>query len=280
MPIDPSAVGATAEPATRSWTSTDSILYALGIGAGVDELAFTTENTKGVEQQAYPTQAVVLGGPAPGLLGRIGEFDPKMLVHGTQKVTLAAPVPVAGTVVNTSEVTAIHDKGKGAVVDLTTTSVDEATGQELFRTRVGLFLRGAGGFGEGAGPEAERREVPSREPDHELTAPTHRDQALLYRLSGDRNPLHSDPGLATAVGFERPILHGLCTFGVAGRVLLHALADGDPTRVASMEGRFSKPVLPGDELTVRAWDVDGGIAFEVVNPSGATVLAEGHLELR
>lgn len=211
-------------------------------------------------------------------MGMFGDFDRRMIVHGTQRVELARPVPVEGSLTCTTEVTAIHDKGKGGVVGLTTTGVDES-GETVVTTVVGLFIRGAGGFGEGNGPEAMRRAVPDRAPDHELTAPTGRDQALLYRLSGDRNPLHSDPSLATAVGFERPILHGLCTFGIAGRVLLHALVEGDPARVTAMEGRFSKPVLPGDELTVRAWDEDGGAAFEVAGPSGDVVLGEGFLSL-
>lgn len=279
MPIDPSTVGATTDPITVTWDSKDSLLYALGIGAGVDELAFTTENSKGIDQRAYPTQAVTLAGPNPAALGMIGDYDRRMIVHGTQRVALARPLPVAGTLTCTTEVTAVHDKGKGAVVDLTTTGVDES-GEVVASTVTGLFVRKEGGFGEGAGPEAERRAVPDRAPDHELAAPTQRDQALLYRLSGDRNPLHSDPSLATAVGFERPILHGLCTFGVAGRVLLHDVLDGDADRVAAMEGRFSKPVYPGDDLTVRAWNVDGGIAFEVVGPTGDVVLGEGHLTLR
>lgn len=279
MPIDPSTVGTTTDPVTVTWGSKDSLLYALGIGAGVDELAYTTENSKGIEQRAYPTQAVTLAGPNPAALGMIGDYDRRMIVHGTQKVSLARPLPVEGSLTCTTEVTAIHDKGKGAVVDLTTTGVDDS-GEEVASTVTGLFIRKEGGFGGGAGPEAERREVPDRDPDHRLAARTDRNQALLYRLSGDRNPLHSDPSLATAVGFERPILHGLCTFGVAGRVLLHSLLEGDADRVAAMEGRFSKPVYPGDELEVRAWDLDGGVAFEVVGPSGDVVLSEGFLTLR
>jgi acyl dehydratase len=142
----------------------------------------------------------------------------------------------------------------------------------------GLFIRGAGGFGTSAGPLGERRPVPERAPDLSAEAPTGADQALLYRLSGDRNPLHSDPAFARAVGFDRPILHGLCTFGIAGRVLLHALCDGRADRVRSIEGRFSAPVEPGDVLTVQAWHVeDGRAAFAVLGADGRPALSEGLL---
>ncbi len=254
MPINPDAVGAKGEPKQTSWTSKDSILYALGVGAGVDDLAFTTENTMDVAQRVLPTQAVVLSGGAFGVIGQVGTFNPAMLVHGEQAIELFGEIPVEGSVTTTGEIAAIYDKGKGAVVVLKGTSVDDASGQPLFTSTTTAFIRGEGGFGGDRGPSGPRNEPPAdRSPDHEVTYVTSRDQALLYRLSGDRNPLHSDPAFAAMGGFDRPILHGLCTYGFTGRALLARLCDGDPARFRSMEGRFSSPVFPGEALTVRIW---------------------------
>jgi acyl dehydratase len=281
VPIDPDALGAATPAATRSWTEDDSMLYALAIGAGGGELSFTTENTAGVDQQAYPTQAVVVGPVDTAVLGLLGEFDRRMTVHGTQRIDLHRPVAVAGNARSVTEVTAIHDKGKAAVIELTTRTLDAATDEALFTTVTGLYVRGAGGFGAARGELTPRRPVPERGPDVQLRAPTGVDQALLYRLTGDRNPLHSDPGFAAAVGFDRPILHGLCTYGIAGRVLLHALCDGRAERVRSIEGRFSAPVLPGDVLTVHAWAAgEGEAAFAVLGPDGRAVLSDGRLTWR
>jgi acyl dehydratase len=252
------------------------MLYALGIGAGHGELSFTTENTGGVTLQAYPTQAVVVAPVDTAILGMLGEFDKRMAVHGTQRVELHRPLAPAGRATAVTEVTGVHDKGKAAVIELSTRAVDAETGEPLLTTTTGLFIRGAGGFGGSVGSLSSRNPVPERQPDHELPAPTGVDQALLYRLNGDRNPLHSDPGFATAVGFDRPILHGLCTYGIAGRVLLGALCDGRAERVRSMEGRFSAPVLPGDLLTVQVWEQGAGEAsFAVVGPDGTPVLNDG-----
>jgi acyl dehydratase len=151
----------------------------------------------------------------------------------------------------------------------------------MFTTRTSLFIRGEGDFGGDRGdPAPPRVEIPEREPDHEVTYATRPDQALLYRLSGDRNPLHSDPAFAAMAGFDRPILHGLCTYGVTGRALLHTLCDSDPARFASMAARFSKPVMPGDTLTVRMW-VDGGeCRFRTLTQDGAAVIDNGLMTFR
>jgi len=138
------------------------------------------------------------------------------------------------------------------------------------------FLRGEGGFGGERGP-SKKREIPSRAPDHEVYYTTREDQALLYRLSGDRNPLHSDPGFAKLGGFDRPILHGLCTYGFTGRALLHAVCGGDPTRFRAMDCRFSKPVLPGDALTVRMWVEGSECTFQTLNRNGEVVIDQGCL---
>ncbi|MCB0977424.1 MAG: MaoC family dehydratase N-terminal domain-containing protein [Acidimicrobiales bacterium] len=282
MPINPDAVGSVGAPFRHAWTSKDSILYALGVGAGavdpLDELAFTTENSNGIDQQALPTMAVVLGMGGGAAMAGIGSFNPAMLVHGAQAFTLHRPIPVSGEVETTGEVTAIWDKGKGAVVEVTSTSVDVASGDPVFTNVMSAFIRGEGGFGGERGPSGPHNVAPEREPDHVVTYPTRTDQALLYRLSGDRNPLHSDPTFAALGGFDRPILHGLCTYGFTGRALLHSLCDGDPARFTSMDGRFSSPVLPGEELTVSIWRTgDGEALFRTAGGDGRTVLDSGRV---
>jgi acyl dehydratase len=279
MPINPDAVGTKSEPERRSWTSRDSMIYALGVGAGAedpaDELAFTTENSQDVAQRALPTQAVVLGMGGLGAYAALGTFNPAMLVHGEQSVTLERELPVAGEVEAVTEVVGVYDKGSGALVTTRSTASLVSDGKPLFTTTMGAFIRGEGGWGGDRGPSS-RFEAPERAPDHEITYPTRTDQALLYRLSGDRNPLHSDPKFAALAGFPRPILHGLCTYGFTGRALLHALCGGDPARFRSMSGRFSSPVFPGEALTVRIWDAsDGTAAFQTLGPDGRVVLDAG-----
>ena len=278
MPINPEAVGAKGQPSRRSWTSKDCLLYAVGVGAGAqdpsDELAFTTENSQNVDQKVLPTTAVVLGAVGGGLEA-IGSFNPVMLVHGEQSVELAREIPVEGELESVTEVVGIWDKGSGALVQTETVSTLVSDGQPLFTTRAGLFLRGEGGWGGERGPSSTF-EAPEKPADHEVTYPTRIDQALLYRLSGDRNPLHSDPAFAKAAGFDRPILHGLCTYGFTGRALLHTLADGDPGRFRSMSGRFSSPVFPGEDLTVRVWLTgDGEAVFQTFGQDGRVVLDAG-----
>lgn len=278
MALDLDAVGKVSEPVERSWTEKDVLLYALGVGAGAEdptgpELTFTTENSHGIPLAVLPTFVVLLG--AGGHID-IGTFDPAMLVHGEQAITLHTPLPVAGTVRTTRRVVGIYDKGKGAVVVSESSGVDAATGEPLFTSEMSAFIRGEGGFGGDRGPSAAAADpAAERPPDDEVTYPTRIDQALLYRLSGDRNPLHSDPSFARRAGFDRPILHGLCTYGVTGRALLHAVADSDPARFGSMSGRFSRPVYPGDTLTVTMWHTDAGTLFRTENQSGDPVLTNG-----
>ncbi len=267
MPINPDAVGTESPPVETSWTSKDCLLYAVGVGAGVDELAFTTENTSGVPQQVLPTFAVIVG-MGGGAFGSIGTFNPAMLVHGQQAIELHKPIPPEGTISTTSKITGIYDKGKAALVVSEAKSVDAKTGEPMMTTRMSAFIRGEGGWGGDRGPGGAVNVPPERAPDHSVTYQTSRDQALVYRLSGDHNPLHSDPSFAAMGGFDTPILHGLCTYGFTGRALLHSLCAGDPARFKSMEGRFSSPVFPGDSLTVDIW-VDGdGHAVYTTKRSG------------
>jgi len=270
MTIDPNAVGVSGDPTERSWTSKDCLLYALGVGAGVDELEFTTEKA----QQVLPTFAVIIGGGGVPF-NKIGSFNPAMLVHGEQAIEVYAPIPPEGTVRSTGRIAAIWDKGKGAVVVMESESVNAANDEPLFKTTMSAFIRGEGGFGGERGPSADASGPPDRAPDHQVTYATRPDQALLYRLSGDRNPLHSDPEFARMAGFERPILHGLCTYGFTGRALLHNLCDGDPARFRSMAVRFSKPVLPGDTLSVSMWVEGNEARFQTRTQNGDVVIDQG-----
>ena len=256
MPLNPDAVGSKSDPVEASWTSKDALLYAVGIGAGEHELAFTTENTNGIDQQVFPTFPVVIGWGRGSAMRDIGTFNPALLVHGQQAVTLHRPIPVEGTVTITSELVGMYDKGKAAVIVTETEAVMD--GAPLYTNTSSAFIRGEGGWGGDRGPSGPKNVPPDRAPDHQVTYQTSRDQAFVYRLSGDRNPLHTDPAFAAIGGFDRPILHGLCSYGFTGRALLHAICDGDPARFGHIEARFAAPVLPGDALTISMWSGDAG----------------------
>jgi acyl dehydratase len=275
MPLNPEAVGSKGEPVEVGWTSKDCLLYAVGIGAGTGELAFTTENTNGVEQLVFPTFPVVIGWGKGSPMGSIGTFNPALLVHGQQAVTLHRPIPVEGTATLQSEIVAMYDKGKAAVVVTETTAT--LGGEPLYSNRSSVFIRGEGGWGGDRGPSGPQNVPPDRAPDHQVTYQTSPDQALVYRLSGDRNPLHSDPSFAAMGGFDRPILHGLCSYGFTGRALLHTLCGSDPARFAHIEARFASPVFPGEALTVSMWEVDGGDALFVTAAGDRVVIDQGLL---
>ncbi|MGH7919694.1 MAG: MaoC/PaaZ C-terminal domain-containing protein [Candidatus Dormibacteraceae bacterium] len=276
MPLDHSLIGVESEPAGRSWDATDAILYALGVGAGLGdprcELPFTTENSEGVEQQVLPTFGVLIA--RAGGHRRLGDFDPAMLVHAEQELTLSGPLPVRGTCRTTSRVTGIWDKGSGALIVTEAAAVDATSGDPLVTTRSSVFIRGEGGFGGERGPASEWRR-PERAPDERIEYVTRPEQALLYRLSGDRNPLHSDPAFATRARFPRPILHGLCTYGFTGRALLHALCGSDPGRFGSMRGRFARPVFPGEALTISIWVEGAAALFQTSTERGGVVVDQG-----
>jgi acyl dehydratase len=215
---------------------------------------------------------IIGGGGTP--FNKIGSFNPAMMVHGEQGIELLDEIPTEGEIESIGECTAIWDKGSAAVVEFESTSTNTATGKTLLKTRSQLFCRGEGGWGGERGPQ-DKLEFPNRAADHQVVYATRQDQALTYRLSGDRNPLHSDPSFAAMGGFDQPILHGLCTWGFTGRALLHTLCGSDPAKFRSMNSRFSKPVMPGDHLTISMW-VDGDQAlFRTENQDGATVIDQG-----
>jgi acyl dehydratase len=284
MALDHSLIGVAGEAHERSWTSTDALLYAVAVGAGLGdplrELEFTTENSAGMEQKVLPTFGVLV---ARGGAGRsLGSFDRAMLVHAEQAFELYRPLPAAGTARTTSTVTGIYDKGSGALVVTENAAVDAETGEPLVTSRSSAFIRGEGGFGGERGPRdgSEQWERPRRDPDQQVEQPTRPEQALLYRLTGDRNPLHTDPQFAARGGFDRPILHGMCTYGITGRALLHALCDSDPARFGSMSGRFTRPVLPGETLVVSIWRDDDGAVFQTAKQDGTVVIDRGRMRVR
>jgi acyl dehydratase len=207
--------------------------------------------------------------------GDLGDFDRAMLVHAEQSIELHKPLPVEGTLSTSAVVTGIYDKGSGALVQTENRAVDAVTGEPMVTSRSGTFIRGEGGFGGQRG-SSEPWQLPDRAPDHKVTQQTRPEQALLYRLSGDRNPLHADPAFAARGGFSRPILHGLCTYGFTGRVLLHELCGSDPARFVSMSGRFSAPVLPGQALVITIWRGETGTAqFQTATEDGTVVIDRG-----
>jgi acyl dehydratase len=281
MPMNLEAVGSVSAPGQRSWTSKDALLYALGVGAGQTdptgfELEFTSENSQDTPQRVLPTFPVIIGMGAGGMPS-FGDINWAMLVHGEQSIEVFGEIPPDGTVESVTKLVGIYDKGSGALVVTETESKYADTGKPAFNVRMGAFIRGEGGFGDSRGPDLPARlKAPEKAPEKEVTYATRDDQALLYRLSGDRNPLHSDPAFAALAGFPKPILHGLCTYGVTGRALLHALCDSDPSRFRGMDARFSKPVMPGDVLTVRMWRHDDGVAiFQTVTQDGTVVIDNG-----
>jgi acyl dehydratase len=286
MAIDPNAIGAVTKPMLFEWTDRDTILYALGVGAGTEDLQFTTENSHGITQQVLPTYAVICC-PAFGAAAKIGTFNWALLLHGSQTIRLHAPLPAVGRLSVVSEVAGIQDKGEGknAIIVLRGKGSDPDSGALVAETLTTLVIRQAGGFGGVQGERPAAPEFPDREPDARIALPTREDQTLIYRLSGDRNPLHSDPWFAREMaGFPKPILHGLCTYGVAGRALVAELGKGDAANVTSIAARFTSPVFPGETLTTLIWRTEPGKAVyrtEVAGADGAearVVLDDGAAE--
>jgi acyl dehydratase len=277
MAIKLDIVGKKSDPVAFHYGWKDAVLYALGVGAKTDELDYLYE---GRGPKVLPTFAVV---PSfSSLIAVAGDLgaNPMMILHGEQKIVLHRPIPPQGKLQTVSEVKAIYDKGKGAVVMVEAKTVDEK-GAPLFDNTFSIFVRGEGGFGGERGPEAQKVEPPAgKAPDFEVVEQTVREQALLYRLSGDVNPLHADPGMAKFGGFDRPILHGLCTYGFAGRAVLKGACGGDAAKLKSFFARFSGVVFPGDTLTTRGWNTGGGNwIVTVATQEGKQVLSNAVAEI-
>jgi acyl dehydratase len=252
MPIDPTrAIGAELPSHDLTWTASDVLLYHLAIGAGPDDLSYVYER----DLRVLPTFAVVaptLRDTEPPALTMPGiDVDLAAALHGRQELTVHRPLPVDGKARTRSVIADVQDKGSAAVIVVETRAADPA-GEPLFTNRTTIFVRGEGGFGGHRG-ESTRVPVPTREPDVVLETPTWPQQALWYRLCGDRNPLHVDPGFAARAGFPRPILHGLCTYGVVCRAVIDALLSGDVGRVTGYATRFAGVVYPGETLRTRVW---------------------------
>src|SRR5262245_17081552 len=275
MPVDLSAVGKKLGSVTHTYSERDVMLYALGVGAGTDELQFTYER----ELKVLPTFAVIPAFPAMLNLGGAMQVNPVMVLHGEQRIELHAPIPTSSTVTTHTKIKAVYDKVKGALVVVETESFDPK-GTLLFRNTSGIFARGEGGFGGDRGPSGAKNVPPDRKPDKSIAMKTQTNQALVYRLSGDMNPLHADPDFAKMAGYDRPILHGLCTFGHAGRAVLQAFCDNDPARMKSFEVRFSGVVYPGETITTDMWKVGPGqVVFTARTERGEAVLSNAAAEV-
>jgi acyl dehydratase len=263
MPIDPAALRQWPIPEIEhAYTVRDTMLYALGLGFGADpmdqkQLQFVYEDGL----RALPSMAVVLGYPGFWIGDPSTGADWKKVLHGEQAIEIFKPLPASATVVGRSRVTGLFDKGKdkGAVLVSERDVVDKATGEVLCRLTSTTMLRGDGGFGGPSGPLPAPHQLPERAPDQSVSIATLPQAALIYRLSGDYNPLHADPAVARSVGFEMPILHGLCTFGVVCRALLEAVCGNDPSRLRKMQVRFSAPVFPGETIVTELWKEPGGV---------------------
>lgn len=266
-----------------SWDSDRALLYAVGVGAGLDdplqELQFTTENSPGITQRVIPTFMTLMGLQSNWveLLGWTKEgLSPIGMVHGEQSITLAQPLPVSGTAHLSTVLSGVYDKGSGALVVKDTRVTLADTGEYLGAMRMSLFAQGKGGFGGPRGPAAESVwSRPERQPDTVVALPVGLNQSLIYRLTGDRHPHGTDPGRARADGFERPIFYGLGTYGVACRALLRGLCANDVARFGHMNGRFSKPVHPGDRLDTHIWRTSEGAVFQVWANGERVVLDRG-----
>jgi acyl dehydratase len=255
MPLNLDSVGKSFGPYAVEYGDRDVILYAISIGAGYvpEDLKYVFEGADGF--RAFPTFAVVPGTRALFDAVAVLDADLTKLLHGEQAVRWFAPIPTSGTLLTTWQVEGVYDKGKGALAVVKGTSTD-AAGKPLFENVFSLFIRGAGGFGGSRGPEVVRAEPPSdRAPDFRVEHQTAPRQALLYRLNGDRNPLHASPEFAVASGFERPILHGLCSFGFGVRAFVDAALDRDCSRLKEVSARFTGVVFPGDTLVTEGWRI-------------------------
>ena len=283
MPIDvEKALAATLPEVPYEWDADRVILYHLGVGAGAEptaagELEYTYEKSLKV----LPSFAVVPSFPFVGAIARIPglSVNVALILHGEQDVELHRPIPTAAKVVTRGRVAGLYDKGKAALVVLEAETSTDA-GEKLFTNRFSIFCRGEGGFGGESGPKPGN-EAPDRKPDHEFESRTLPQQALLYRLSGDKNPLHADPEFAKLGGFDRPILHGLCSFGAVCKAVVDGAVGGDVAKVARYQARFAGVVFPGETIVTSVW-ADGKrlLLAAKTKERGTPVLSNAAITLR
>jgi acyl dehydratase len=264
----------------QTLTKRDTVLYALSVGFGQDpvdegQLDFVDQKRRLV---AVPSMAVVLGHPGFWLANPATGVDPKSVLHGEQSVRLFRPLPVEGEIIGRTRVTDLIDKGigRGALLYSEKHVTDASTGELLAVTSGTTFLRGAGGFGGPSGPVKTVHRVPDGDPDMTVDLPTRPEQALIYRLNGDDNSLHADPEIARQAGFPRPILHGLCTFGMACHALIRTLAHYRARGMKQMGARFTAPVFPGETIRAEIWR-DSSFRCRVVERD-VVVIDNGHAE--
>lgn len=286
MPIDPAvAIGAELDEVKFGWTPSDVLLYHLALGAGADstdrrELRYAYER----DLRVLPTFATVAANlrvfEPPSVSFPGVEVDLAKVVHGRQSVTVHGPIPVEGEAVAKSRITDVLDKGKAAVV-IQRTDVTDNSGDPLWTTESSIFAKGEGGFGGHRG-NSDQVVLPDRQPDVVVDTPTLPQQALLYRLCGDRNPLHADPEFAGRAGFDAPILHGLCTYGIVAKAVTDALLDADATRIGSWSAKFAGIVFPGEALRTRVWCEDDSLLVTTTAPGRdeAPVLTDAVLRTR
>lgn len=262
MPIDlEKAKDAEITPTEGSWSPDDVILYHLGVGAGMEkptdskELEYTYERYL----KTLPSFGVI---PVFGSLGALStipgiDINFALVLHGEQEIRIHKPIPVEAEIESKGHVAGIYDKGKAALIVLEV-ETSEKGGDKLFTNRFSIFARGEGGFGGDSGPGAGNQ-APEREPDEIVESRTLPQQAVLYRLCGDKNPLHIDPEFAKMGGFDIPILHGLCSYGIVCKAVVDTLLDGDVTKVSGYGARFSGVVFPGETIVTKMWKEDGKI---------------------
>ena len=257
--VDLSVIGKKTEPVVFEYTWRDVVLYALGVGATAEELSLVYEHAPG-GLKVLPSFCVV---PAMRAFPKCGDdIEWSRMLHGEQIIRLYHPIPQEGKLVQTGVITDIFDKGKGAVFQTKITGETE-DGTHIYDAHWAIFYLGAGGFGGDPGPKAEPIIPPEGvQPDFSFSCKVAENQAALYRLSGDLNPLHLDPAAAKRGGFDRPILHGLCTYGSATRSLVNGPLDGDVNRLKKFKARFSSTVYPGDTLTTEGWKTDSGYIIQ------------------
>lgn len=264
-------------------TRRDTMLYALGVGLGTDpcdpaQLKFVYEE----KLQALPTMAIILAYPGPWHAHPETGITRSQVVHGEQGFVIHRPLPVEGSVVGKTRVVDVIDKGKdkGALVMTACDVRDKASAEPICSLTSTTFCRADGGFGGPSGPTKPSHPIPDTAPDRVCDLSTLPQAALIYRLSGDYNPLHADPDYARKAGFRMPILHGRCTFSIAGHALLKSCCGYDPARFRGMEGRFSSPVYPGETIRTEMWLEGNVVSFRATVPArGVTVINNGRAEI-